>query len=107
VKLLAGTGHPLPVLSEPCLFRIPVILRPCAEGETGVVLSRYDGVAGYDWIAIPLIRTSMRLTNRTPSRCRPTQGWLLSSGDQYRRDYLESLAPIAPTAGYPRATGMR
>ena len=50
----AGTGHSAVYLSNVCAVT-PVILRPCAEGESGVVLSRYDGVAGYDWVAIPLI----------------------------------------------------
>ena len=31
------------------------VLRPCAPGELGAVISRYDGVGGYDWVAIPLI----------------------------------------------------
>src|SRR6202035_1044342 len=50
----AGTGHVAVYLSGVCSVS-PVILRPCAEGEPGVVLSRYDGIAGYDWIAIPLV----------------------------------------------------
>lgn len=31
--------------------------RPASRGpgETGIVLSRYRSIAGYDWIAIPLI----------------------------------------------------
>src|SRR5271155_3042052 len=50
----AGTGHVAVYLSNVC-SESPVILRRCDAGESGVVLSRYDGVAGYDWIAIPLI----------------------------------------------------
>jgi hypothetical protein len=30
-------------------------LRRCQPSEIGAVLSRYDGIAGYDWIAIPLV----------------------------------------------------
>jgi hypothetical protein len=33
----------------------PSILRRGAPGESGIVLSRYDGVDGYDWIAISLV----------------------------------------------------
>src|SRR5208282_3160105 len=51
---LAGTGHVAVYLSNVCAAS-PVILRRCDAGESGVVLSRYDGIAGYDWIAIPLI----------------------------------------------------
>src|ERR1700722_11954843 len=49
-----GTGHAAVYLSNICADT-PRVLRPCAEGETGVVLSRYDHIAGYDWLAIPLI----------------------------------------------------
>ncbi|HWF91788.1 MAG TPA: hypothetical protein VN684_05860 [Terriglobales bacterium] len=50
----AGTGHSAVYLSRVCAAT-PVRLRRCRRGELGVVLSRYHGVAGYDWIAIPLI----------------------------------------------------
>src|SRR5215467_5030921 len=50
----AGTGHAAIYLSRVCA-ESPTRLRRCHAGETGVVLSRYDGIAGYDWLAIPLI----------------------------------------------------
>jgi hypothetical protein len=49
-----GTGHAAVYLSRVCA-ETPVVLRRCQPGETGVVISRYHGVAGYDWIAVPLI----------------------------------------------------
>ena len=49
-----ATGHAAVYLSGVCADT-PLVLRHCAPGETGVVLSRYDGVGGYDWVAIPLI----------------------------------------------------
>src|ERR1700757_1544436 len=48
------TGHVAVYLSGVCA-QTPLVLRRCAPGELGVVLSRYDRVAGYDWIAIPLV----------------------------------------------------
>jgi hypothetical protein len=50
----AGTGHSAVYLSRVCAAT-PVHLRRCKPGESGAVISRYHGVAGYDWIAIPLI----------------------------------------------------
>jgi len=50
----AGTGHSAVYLSRVCAAT-PVRLRRCRAGELGAVISRYHGVAGYDWIAIPLI----------------------------------------------------
>ena len=51
---LAGTGHAAVYLDRVCA-ETPVKLRLCRADETGVVLSRYHRVAGYDWIAIPLV----------------------------------------------------
>ncbi|HUX28541.1 MAG TPA: hypothetical protein VMV39_07125, partial [Terracidiphilus sp.] len=33
----------------------PIKLRACHPGELGAVISRYQGIDGYDWIAMPLI----------------------------------------------------
>src|ERR1700749_1725476 len=49
-----GTGHAAVYLSNVCADD-PRVLRTCAPGETGIVLSRYDHIGGYDWLAIPLI----------------------------------------------------
>jgi hypothetical protein len=50
----AGTGHSAVYLSRVCA-ETPTVLRRCKPGENGVVISRYHGVAGHDWIAVPLI----------------------------------------------------
>jgi hypothetical protein len=49
-----ATGHAAVYLSGVCA-QTPLILRRCTPGESGIVLSRYDGVGGYDWVAIPLV----------------------------------------------------
>src|ERR1700676_3384647 len=49
-----ATGHAAVYLSGVCA-QTPVVLRKCAPGELGAVISRYDGVHGYDWLAVPLI----------------------------------------------------
>jgi hypothetical protein len=51
---LNPTGHTAIYLERVCADT-PVHLRMCAEGEPGVVISRYHGMGGYDWVAIPLI----------------------------------------------------
>ncbi len=50
----AGTGHAAVYLARVCA-ETPFQLRRCAPGEKGVVISRYHGIAGHDWIAVPLI----------------------------------------------------
>lgn len=48
------TGHNAVYLEKVCA-ETPIKLRHCHPGEMGAVISRYEGVNGYDWIAIPLI----------------------------------------------------
>src|ERR1700739_2375409 len=50
----AGTGHVAVDLDRVCADT-PVKLRRCNVGEMGVVLSRYHGIQGYDWFAVPLV----------------------------------------------------
>jgi hypothetical protein len=50
----AGTGHSAVYLARVCA-ETPFQLLRCGSGEQGVVISRYHGIAGHDWIAIPLI----------------------------------------------------
>ena len=50
----AGTGHAAVYLSRVCA-ESPTALRRCQPGEPGVVISRYHGIAGRDWIAVPFI----------------------------------------------------
>ena len=50
----AGTGHTAVYLDRVCAAT-PVTLRRCAPDERGVVISRYARIAGYDWIAIPIV----------------------------------------------------
>ena len=48
------TGHNAIYLANVCA-ETPVKLRRCHAGELGSVISRYEGVDGYDWVAIPLV----------------------------------------------------
>jgi hypothetical protein len=48
------TGHNAIYFERICA-ETPVKLRRCQAGELGSVISRYQGIAGYDWVAIPLI----------------------------------------------------
>jgi hypothetical protein len=51
---MSPTGHAAIYLSRVCADSL-LSLRRCAEGEQGVILSRYHRIAGYDWIAMPVI----------------------------------------------------
>lgn len=52
--MLNPTGHDAVYFARICAAT-PVKLRRCAPGEMGVVIARYKNVAGYDWLAIPVI----------------------------------------------------
>ena len=96
----AGTGHVAVYLSNVCA-ETPVVLRACAQGESGVVLSRYDGVEGYDWIAIPLIPYLYAVDQPDAVPLFADAKLVAFLRDQYRREYLESLAPDLPDGGMP------
>src|SRR6516165_9654133 len=106
----AGTGHAAVYLSRVCA-EASLTLRRCAPGESGVVLSRYQGIAGHDWIATPLIPYLYAVDK--------PEGVPLSADtrladflrDQYRRSQLESLAPDdsegrAPTGHWVETVGV-
>lgn len=87
-----ATGHAAVYLSGICA-ETPVVLRPCGPGETGVVLSRYDGVAGYDWIAIPLIPYLYAVDRPEDVPLFADAKMVAFLRDRYRRKYLEDFAP--------------
>ena len=70
-------------------------------GESGVVLSRYDGIAGYDWIAIPLIPYLYAVDRSEAIPLFADAKLVAFLREQYRRDYLEALAPDRPDGGTP------
>src|SRR6202167_345193 len=87
-----ATGHAAVYLSGVCAAT-PLLLRPCAPGELGAVISRYDGVGGYDWMAIPLIPYlyAVERPDDIPLFVDPRMANFLR--DQYRRKHLEAVAP--------------
>jgi hypothetical protein len=48
------TGHNA-IFFERICAETPTRLRRCQPGELGAVISRYQGINGYDWVAIPLV----------------------------------------------------
>jgi hypothetical protein len=97
---LAGTGHTAVYLSNVCASS-PIVLRRCNPGETGVVLSRYHRIDGYDWLAIPLLPYLYAVD-------RPEDIPLIANAkieaamrDAYRRKYLEAIVPDGPEGQTP------
>jgi hypothetical protein len=87
-----ATGHAAVYLSGVCA-QTPVVLRPCSPGETGVVLSRYDGVGGYDWVAIPLVPYLYAVDRPEDVPLIADAKMVAFLRDRYRRQYLEAIVP--------------
>lgn len=51
---LNPTGHTAIYFARICA-ETPVKLRRCHADEYGSVIARYQGIAGYDWVAMPLV----------------------------------------------------
>ena len=87
-----ATGHAAVYLSGVCA-ETPVKLRACSPGEIGVVISRYDGVDGYDWVAVPLIPYLYAVEKPDDIPLYVDSKMVGFLRDQYRRAHLEAIAP--------------
>jgi hypothetical protein len=98
---LAGTGHTAIYLTRVCATT-PVILRRCNPGERGSVISRYTRIAGYDWIAIPLIPYLYAVENPQDIPLYADAKLVTLLRDRYRREHLEDFAPDSPGGETPK-----
>jgi hypothetical protein len=88
----AGTGHVAVYLDRVCADT-PLVVRRCEPGEKGVVLSRYHGIAGRDWFAIPLIPYLYAVDNQDKIPIYADAKLEAFLRDQYRRKYLATIVP--------------
>ena len=86
------TGHIAIYLSHVCASS-PTQLRRCSPGEMGVVISRYNRIGGYDWIAIPLVPYLYAVDQADEVPYSVNQEGVMSLRDSYRRNYLRELVP--------------
>lgn len=86
------TGHAAIYLSHVCADG-SLSLRHCRDGEQGVVISRYHRIAGYDWIAIPLIPYLYAIDQLGQVPREIGSEDVVRLRDDYRRRHLEAIAP--------------
>jgi hypothetical protein len=100
---ITPTGHAALYLSRVCAVT-PTHLRRCLPGESGVVLSRYARLNGYDWVAIPLVPYLYAVDdlNDVPLSADPVT--VAQLRDDYRRRNLEQVAPDGPHDETPSGT---
>ena len=96
----AGTGHTAVYLTRVCAAS-PTLLRRCKPEESGVVISRYHRIAGYDWIAMPLVPYLYAVAKPEDIPLYADGKLVAFLRDQYRREYLEHLAPDKPSGETP------
>ncbi|MGC2617720.1 MAG: hypothetical protein WA414_01700 [Acidobacteriaceae bacterium] len=95
------TGHAAIYLNHVCA-ETPTQLRPCRDGEAGVVLSRYHRIDGYDWLAIPLIPYLYAVDDPVEIPATATARLEMKLRDTYRRNHLMDLVPDDPVHEIPR-----
>jgi hypothetical protein len=87
---LNPTGHNAIYFGRICA-ETPLKLRRCGPGELGVVIARYSGIKGYDWVAIPLIPYlySVDTADQVPDHVDKREVNLLR--DRYHEAHLQSF----------------
>ena len=95
------TGHAAIYLPRVCA-ETPVMLRRCEPGELGVVISRYHRVAGYDWIAMPLVPYLYAVDDVKHIPKTANRSLEAELRDAYRREHLQELVPDGPNGATPK-----
>jgi hypothetical protein len=87
---LNPTGHNALYFARICA-ETPTRLRRCDSGELGSVISRYQGIGGYDWVAIPLIPYLYSVENASDVPRRADSATVRRLRNHYRESHLTSL----------------
>ena len=96
----AGTGHVAVYLDRVCADT-PVKVRRCNPGEMGAVLSRYHGVEGYDWFAIPLVPYLYAVDSAEQVPLYADSKLVAFLRNQYRHKHLGAIVPDAANGEVP------
>lgn len=88
--ILNPTGHNAIYFQRICADT-PVKLRHCRPGELGSVISRYEGIDGYDWVAMPLVPYlySVETAGEVPNRV--THKEVIHMRERYREAHFEPI----------------
>jgi len=95
------TGHLAIYLRQVCA-ETPVKLRRCEAGEAGAVISRYQGIAGYDWVAIPLVPYLYSVESASAAPFRADRELVTQLRSRYREAHLLGLGENLPEGSLVR-----
>jgi hypothetical protein len=98
---LNPTGHNAIYLGRVCA-ETPVKLRRCEAGELGVVIARYEGIDGYDWVAIPLIPYLYSVEKASEVPDHVDRDMVRRLRNRYHEVHLESLGEHVPAGSLMR-----
>lgn len=95
---LNPTGHDAIYFERICAEN-PIKLRRCLPGELGAVLTRYQEIAHYDWLAIPLIPYlyAVETSSEVPSRV--DHDTVIRLREKYHDAHLLILGKDVPRGG--------
>jgi hypothetical protein len=96
---LNPTGHNALYFQRVCA-ETPVQLRRCRPGELGSVIARYQGIAGYDWVAIPLIPYLYSVEDPDQVPDRVNRAMVDRMRARYHEAHLLSLGDDVPPGGF-------
>jgi len=100
--ILAPAGHSAIYLDKVCA-ETPLKLRRCGPDELGVVITRHPDMAGYDWVAIPLMPYLYSVENaaEVPKHANGDLVWRLRR--RYHESHLLSLGKKVTEGSFFRA----
>jgi len=88
--LMNPTGHNAVYFERICA-QTPVELRRCEPGEMGAVIARYQGISGYDWVAIPLVPYLYAVENASDVPTRVDRETVIRMRNRYHEAHLLTL----------------
>jgi hypothetical protein len=98
---LNPTGHNAIYFERICA-ETPVKLRRCEPGELGAVIARYQGIDGYDWVAIPLLPYLYSVENASEVPSHVNRDTVKGLRDRYHEAHLGSLGLNLPPGNLVR-----
>ncbi|HME58104.1 MAG TPA: hypothetical protein VKF63_07195 [Terracidiphilus sp.] len=98
---LNPTGHNAIYFERICA-ETPVKLRRCQAGEQGSVISRYQGIKGYDWIVMPLVPYLYSVEDVTAVPARANRETVHQLRSRYHKAHLLNLGDELPSGGFTR-----
>ncbi len=104
------TGHNAVYLQRVCA-ETPTHLRRCGPGELGVVIARYSGMEGYDWVAVPLAPYFYAVEDLSVVPARVDRATVTRMRDRYEESELKRYWPHPPggsifSDGWPDLVGV-